>query len=953
MATDIQQHHTQLKFTDPNHPHESWIPSSLGNKFKTSQNKPQLYQTQLKFNREVSTLPDNLAVRFSNPPPIVIEKLSHSHDQKKQDEDDDARSSRSSIAFSVVSEDRLNFAIQMAKRDIRRHRLEEQVKEYVHKLDQSKSKSGQEAQRPRNKALEKTKEGGQAKTDKASRRRHQASQASGVEVTSSGAKVYIYTPDRSQSRPVSLDSPPTHDPGPGAKNEDHKSIQEIRRLRQELGSYIQKIEELAKTDRAEEMLDPDEERRAQTRRKEQAVRSARMLYVLQQQVKEIQEELEKLSPHKIKHTKKTRAMSRLAAAHRGAVRALQLFVTQLTDPSEQQVPAHYKELGHLIRQLSLCSAKLEAGPDSAVPENIIDILQQVEDLDSFLQRKHSPKKLQKSHSRTRSRSPENKERSPAKQHTTSPGKGKTIPSSKEKGPQEQKTSSVAKRLSTDDNQLALEAPKTQQSNSRGPPPCHDRQPEDDPPTPDRNAVLKAGLEALIRAGALKKRTAAESVSSVNKGVLLPERLQGFRQPREMKPTQQARRADHFQQATVASRLKENQPHVKGSSTPWIPPNPTSPPASPKRAPWKKQRVSFKTSRPKSVDNRDQTALLKEIVEKERRSAAEKEAVRLAWLDTEEARRMRELKELCKEEIDKIQKMRSEAGSPSRWADKVEKAVRDRLHPLLDRAQEISDSWEKKTQLKNSSLKYQLSSQAADKVTGSADLLSEKLLDDLLEDTAQELWNIEHDHKLHKDAIGMQDSSTLETMLQRIDEMERYQLSVRRRFNQIVYADPEFWAQEERKDRETVSIDRKSETPRPIRLTKLAGKFEPEMDIVLQRPLNGDAATEFSELEERSELNDDPLWPLTQKLPLAKPGGTVLSVPGKVLQNILDYNQKFEEHLRLISHEAIGSFNPWLIAESLAEELMAEALSDVAAELQDVCEEYAEAVFTSEFIQPAE
>lgn len=39
--------------------------------------------------------------------------------------------------------------------------------------------------------------------------------------------------------------------------------------------------------------------------------------------------------------------------------------------------------------------------------------------------------------------------------------------------------------------------------------------------------------------------------------------------------------------------------------------------------------------------------------------------------------------------------------------------------------------------------------------------------------------------------------------------------------------------------------------------------------------------------------------------------------------------------------------------SLAEQLTEEALSDVAAELQDVCEDYAEAVFTSEFLQPAQ
>lgn len=39
--------------------------------------------------------------------------------------------------------------------------------------------------------------------------------------------------------------------------------------------------------------------------------------------------------------------------------------------------------------------------------------------------------------------------------------------------------------------------------------------------------------------------------------------------------------------------------------------------------------------------------------------------------------------------------------------------------------------------------------------------------------------------------------------------------------------------------------------------------------------------------------------------------------------------------------------------SLAEELMNDALGEVAAELHGLCDEYAEAVFTSEFMEPAE
>lgn len=37
--------------------------------------------------------------------------------------------------------------------------------------------------------------------------------------------------------------------------------------------------------------------------------------------------------------------------------------------------------------------------------------------------------------------------------------------------------------------------------------------------------------------------------------------------------------------------------------------------------------------------------------------------------------------------------------------------------------------------------------------------------------------------------------------------------------------------------------------------------------------------------------------------------------------------------------------------SLADELLSDAVAEVAAEFQDVVEEYAEAVFTSEFLQP--
>lgn len=71
-------------------------------------------------------------------------------------------------------------------------------------------------------------------------------------------------------------------------------------------------------------------------------------------------------------------INRLAAAHRGALRALQVIIHQLSDLSNVKVPPYYKELGQLIRQLSLCSAKVEVEQGSAVPETALDILQKLE-----------------------------------------------------------------------------------------------------------------------------------------------------------------------------------------------------------------------------------------------------------------------------------------------------------------------------------------------------------------------------------------------------------------------------------------------------------------------------------------------------------------------------------------------------------------------------------------------
>ncbi|XP_030909589.2 protein moonraker isoform X3 [Melopsittacus undulatus] len=730
-------------------------------------NKAKALQTQLQFNRNVPAAPENLALQFSNPRPIIIEKLKASNNQRNLSGSEDP-SMRSSGIFSVVSEERLKLALQLAKRDIKRRQLEEQVKQQVCGDAASKPLLAQKSQQQKAEVFEIPENKNALKSQTCLKYQQKLGQASKVETATSGAKVYLYTPNKGTLIPAGLGSPPSHGTGPAPKpsinKKEDKSMQEVRRLHKELRNYVQKIEELTKKGGEREILDPDKEQRVCARRREQAARSARMLYVLQQQVKEIQDDLEKLSPRKVKHTKK--------------------------------------------------------------------------DLDSLLEKKQTPQKMKKCISSSQGKSPRNTETFPSRKQLVSPKRENKCLILKGQRGQEPRKPPAAGSLST-----AL-----QKANS-----CarmlHNKFQEDSkPPAPEKNATSQGSTDALLRRRAVIKDPMLEGVPLKKKGVLLPAKSQGT--PKSVKSREMQPQGKHarFQETTIAFQLKENKRLARESRIPRTPPNPAHPPLAPK------------------------------------------------W---------------------------SRSASPTQYAKRAEKAVCEPLKPLSYRTQQVAEN---------------------------ADTLSEKLLNDPLEDTAQELWSMEQHEQLQSKALPVADTHNLESMLERMEEIERYQEAVRRRFTRIVYSDLEFWAQEDKMEQQIASIADRPASPPPIQITTVSRCTEPETDAVFEKPFDGNGTEENKEAEEKLQPGNDILLPLTRNS-LQKDGCVPLSVPKHMLQSILDYNSRYKHHLKLISHEAVGSFNPWQIAESLAEELTEEALCDVAAELQDVCEDYAEAVFTSEFLQP--
>ncbi|OXB79110.1 UNVERIFIED_CONTAM: hypothetical protein H355_005986 [Colinus virginianus] len=835
-------------------------------------------QTQLQFNRNVPAVPENLSLRFSNPHPIIIEKLKLSDDQRNLAGSDDL-SVRSSGMFSVISEERLKLAIHLAKRDIKQRHLEKQVKQQVFGNTVNESLLSQKSHEQKDKGSECLGKKNVLKSQTLLKYQQKLVQPSKMETTTSGTKVYLYTPNEGMLMPAVLGSSLTHKTKPGPKTnvkiKENKNTLEIQRLQKELRSCVQKIEDLTKKERDEEHLDADEEQRVCTQRQKQAARSAQMLYVLQQQVKEIQDDLEKLSPHKIKHTKKSQAVSRLAAAHRGAIRALQAFANQFTDQTGQWIPTHYKELGSLIRQLSLCSAKLEL--DSSTSDVIIDILMQVEGLISLLERKQMPKKVKKCLSASHGKSPVNTESVTARKQLTSPKGEKKPLIIKERYGRELGKSPAARGLLIDEHQHVAKASAVQKMKNRSHV-LHDKFLEgNDLPIPERSTILQGSLDALVRSRAVKKDHILQSGSLKKKDVLLPAKSQGMPKSLKLRQVQPQGKHARFQETTIAFQLKENKRFVKESRIPWVPPNPTSPPASPKRLAWREAGAS----------------------------------------------RMKVLTDHNREEMKKVGKLRLQDASATQCADRVDKAVWEHLELPLGGAQ----------------------------VAANAGILCEKILDDLLEDTAQELWNIEQHKKLQAEIPFVDDSSSLKTMLQRMEEIERHQETICRRFTQIVYSDSEFRAQEDKMGLQMALSAHVPTSPRSIQITKLTTQTEPENNALFEKLFN-ENGTENEETQEKLLSGNDILQPLTQDSVQKEPCVS-FSVTKHMLQSILDYNSKYNHHLKLIFHESVGSFNPWQIAESLAEELTEEALSDVAAELQDVCEDYAEAVFTSEFLQPAQ
>ncbi|XP_064650803.1 protein moonraker-like [Lineus longissimus] len=858
-------------------------------------------QNQLQFNLDVPPTLSHLAVRYRKPEAIVVEKLGGKSEKRRPNFVEHAVPS---FQFSAVSEDKLSMAIQLARRDLRKKRIddeEQQIEEEARELEKSKKKT------PRGKGSKVKSKPKDVKSRFREVERNQNPKAKEVQTDShrrdkkpkqkkpvflpSGGVILKATdlllPDRS-------DSPPTRDTDdyltPAPMSQDERNAKEIKRLRQELGNYVKQIKHMEQSARTgspsveiqKEFEQPEEKKKRKVRNEERATRSARMLYVLQQQVREIQEELSKLEPGKSGGVKKTQTINRLAAAHRGAVRALQTFINHLPESDIRQgLPRIYHELTLLIRQLSECCSQLQIGGETGVPD-IVNLISKGYYDDWQRQPKSSPR-TKKAHDdldlvsnlcdRKRKTSSRDKPRS----------RGFTVPqrSRRAQNPAKNSQEEAVERL------------------------CKELRNHEKKATPNRESTLKAGIDALLRAAGSPGKPVSPRQREVvvqrkvpplplhpPKSVLIPSRIQKERSG----GLQMTVGEPHYSEPTFASQLKNVDQDEKTARN-----------DSPRRSP-------------------------SPVCPRSPHSARKKLAPRSPAVS---ARRYTPRADL----LGKLN-----LGVPNEWVREAERAIHAKLKPLLDRADEISAAVSDLEKAKLS-LRQKLSEKTTEKVEMNADVLADMILNDLLHDTAVEMTKLESEREAEVGAMAMQDGVPLEVMWQRMADMEKEQNEIRRRWNSVTYADT---GADNLRPQMDAGCSETPGTPPPIHLTRgdeddssereyqdqarPQAQFDPSGPIVFTkdrkqrhvkdenlrfgRPLGG--------LESEGSPRRQPLE--TPKIPLY--------IHQEDLDRIHDNRKTFESYLRRTAQDAVGTFNPAALVERIADSIMDDCFDDITDEIME-------------------
>ncbi|XP_019618808.1 PREDICTED: protein moonraker-like [Branchiostoma belcheri] len=228
-----------------------------------------------------------------------------------------------------------------------------------------------------------------------------------------------------------------------------------------------------------------------------------------------------------------------------------------------------------------------------------------------------------------------------------------------------------------------------------------------------------------------------------------------------------------------------------------------------------------------------------------------------------------------------------------------------------------------------------------------------ILEEVIEDTSRELQRLEGQRSARQEAMALQDMSTLNNILQKLQLVEEEEEAMRRRWIRAEYANEmdHIWTRY-RSGQEAWAPKPSSQSARSPE-----GRFH-------------DNALELLSFRQESvpsgALHTTAVQPGVMRHSTAVPGAAaaqpgarhlpavagappvLLFTPAAQMQDLRAYRRSFDQHRRRTSHETAGEFNPWKLVDQLADELMEDVLDTVVMEMTDACQECVENVYRSEF-----
>ncbi|XP_012556493.2 uncharacterized protein LOC101236448 isoform X1 [Hydra vulgaris] len=248
----------------------------------------------------------------------------------------------------------------------------------------------------------------------------------------------------------------------------------------------------------------------------------------------------------------------------------------------------------------------------------------------------------------------------------------------------------------------------------------------------------------------------------------------------------------------------------------------------------------------------------------------------------------------------LKDMRNELANKDLLVLNAEEEIKEKLKPLLDKAQAIADEDAKRYEDYKSSVYRRLADVASQKAMSEGERLAEYILDDLLLEAAIDLQRIDLENEAEIDAAFLCDRPNLEVIEQRLHSFEKEEEEIRRHWKTMTYT----------------SLNKNS--------------FSLSTEPIVFTSCN------------KSTINSQPEF-------FASSTAKSINFPRGVYENVIFHKERYEEFIQNKKTTNSNGAKILELLDLLSEEILDRLIYDVAQELDENCHRFVEDVYEEEFV----